>query len=171
MGYDSDRSAALVPPPPRAGWGPVEPGSKIIAGIGTGFTLWGIVMALTSLLGGPSGANKEDALFGFAVIILCFGGVGGLLAFFGWRKILRRRRAWRYGEAAQATITAVALDHTVKVNGRRPPKIAYRYTLDGKEHIAETSGFLPAYASARPGQTITVLVDRADPRISVPWLP
>ena len=169
MAYDPNLSAALVPPPPRPGWGPVDPGAKIIAGIGSGFTLCAALLTFSAIMSGAILKPGEEQI-AFALMILAFGGIGGLLALIGWAKILHRRRTWKHGEATQATVTEVGIDRTVKVNGRRPPQITYTYTFDGKEHTAQASGFHAAYATLQPSQKITVLVDRAVPSVSVPWI-
>ncbi len=171
MSHDSDLQLALVPSAPRSGWGPGDPGANIMAAIGTIFVLAGGAFGVAFLAGAVSMGRGDvlEALAGGAMMTLCFGGIGGLLAFFGWRKILRRRRAWKYGEAVQASVTRVGVNRMVKVNKRHPPQIEWTYRYGGQEFPGEASGFRASYATARTGQDIVVLVDRADPSQSVPW--
>lgn len=97
--------AESPPPPPRPvgrAWG-----FRLLFGIP--FFLIGVGALVVVIAGGPL----------FALIhAVAFGGVGGALAFFGWRSSRRWQRVVREGTAIPGAVTATGYDTSMRVNGR-----------------------------------------------------
>jgi hypothetical protein len=120
----------------------------------------------------PSDA-RIDGLFSLWGGPLLFSGIGAILGLVGLGISAARRRTLRKiedlrlrGTRVQAQLQAVERNHSVKVNGRHPWRIACQW-------VDPTTGLLHVFRSQNlwfdptphlHGRDLTVLVDRQDPR-------
>ena len=138
-----------------------------------GFTFGGIgvlmgsVLAVAALLGGAPG---EMGFVGAGVGLL-FGGIGWALFASGLRRWRKARRVWRDGRATVGRLLECRRDRSVKVNGRSPYLVRYSYGVAGATYEGEIGSWSALLASARPGQTLTVLYNEAQPEESLAKLP
>lgn len=96
----------------------------------------------------------------------------GALALGGWRgwKVWLKAYAIGYGRRAEATITSIEVDHSMKINNRHPRFLRYRFELPASGQKIDGEG---AYLSVKEealwsvGQTVKVAYHPEDPRVSV----
>ncbi|MBT8197711.1 MAG: hypothetical protein HKN01_08790 [Acidimicrobiia bacterium] len=87
-----------------------------------------------------------------------------------WRIADRRLRAWRYGTAAEATITSIG-QANYNVNGRSPFKMEYEYAADGVPMTGTRTTFNPDITEYSLGESLWVVFDPARPSVSAEWPP
>ncbi|MGZ8920179.1 MAG: hypothetical protein ACXW3L_04270 [Limisphaerales bacterium] len=103
----------------------------IWAFVGTPFLLF----ALWSLTGYPGQEhlppmNKDSAelTLVFGIVGLIFDGVGWYLVYRGYSSTRKTVELMRSGSIAQGQVTAVEINRLVKINGRHPRYLKYRFT-------------------------------------------
>ncbi len=110
------------------------------------------------------------AMGGAAAVFLMFTAVGGGLAAIGFMRIARAKRLFCDGEAVPAIVVDSWLDTSVRLNGRSPHKIAFRYeTPDGKMHEATVSRFSVPPELRVAGAQVYALYDRDKPSRATLW--
>jgi len=109
--------------------------------------------------------------FDFGVsFFLLFTLIGGVMAAYGFTRIARSKRLYRDGEAVPAVVTEAWLNTSVRVNGRSPWKISFRYeTLDGQSHTATVSRFRMPPELRVAGAQVYALYDRDNPSRATLW--
>lgn len=171
LGIDLERAIAPAgpgvadppPPAPRAipsGFaGRADPVASFFRLFGVLFGGIPLFMFL-SLIG-----SHADALF-----LLLFIVIGGVLATIGFTRLARVRRLFRDGEPVPAIVTDASLDTSLKVNGRSPHKIVFRYeTPDGQVREGTVSRFKTPPEFRVPGAQVYALYDRNDPARATMW--
>jgi hypothetical protein len=68
------------------------------------------------------------------VFPLVFAVIGAPMLFVAVRSNRREIRAFLHGAATVGTVTRIGLDRSVKVNGRSPTVLAWRFDVDGKTY-------------------------------------
>jgi hypothetical protein len=128
-------------------------GWAIAAGV---FTLLGAVFTLvgSALTLGIITAFVGLPFLGLGVLFLALGGYG-----LNWRYRAAQQtvNVLRHGEAARGEITGVEENYSVRVNGRHPWIITYRFQALGREHTGQVSTLNPPGSQLRPGQPACVL--------------
>jgi hypothetical protein len=101
----------------------------------------------------------------FSSVGLVFGGTGWLLVLWTWGKIRARVVLLRTGMSAMATITAVEVNLSVRINGRHPRYLAYEFCDDtGRQHQGRSADLPPRLDNRwQAGDPILVVYDRLDP--------
>ncbi len=122
-----------------------------------------IVVGLGMLLAGES-----EGLF-FALFPMIHFAVGAGLLVFMFRSRAKRRRIYRDGEVAMATIEGVGYNRKVRVNGSNPYELVWTFDLDGHRYHDKRSTFNEQAMTFVPGDRMWVLYDPADPEESVEW--
>ena len=108
---------------------------------------------------------------GFAALMPAgFLAIGLVIGLRTWRTADSRLRAWRYGTAAEATITSIG-QASYQVNGRSPFKMEYEYVADGVTRTGTRTTFNDAITEYDLGETIWVVYDPAQPSVSAEWPP
>ncbi len=123
------------PPPPRPisdqyRWKLMAADSWSIAGfifalLGSIFTLLGAILTIavvTAFVGIP-----------FLLLGLLFLGGGGYVLYWRYREALKSLNILRNGQAVQGQVTGSQVNYSVRVNGRNPLTISYRFQVDGRE--------------------------------------
>ncbi len=153
------------PPPapreiPRGFVGRAEP-------VASFFRLFGLLFGGIPFL---MSAFAFSQMGGAAAFLLIFVTIGAVLASIGFSRIARAKRLFRDGEVAPAVVTEAWLNTSLRVNGRSPHKISFRYaTPDGRVHDATVSRFRmpPEYRVA--GAQVYALYDRDNPSRATLW--
>lgn len=158
----------MPPPPPRPIsdnylWRQLLTDGAVIAVfvfglLGLIFTLLGVVLTIaivTAFVGIP-----------FALLGLAFlAGAGGL---FYWRygEAQKVVRVLREGEATVGQITGVEQNLMVRVNGRYPWTISYRFQAGGRDYAGQVSAFNPPGPTLQAGQPACVLYLPPTPQVN-----
>ena len=156
------------PPPPRempSGADAKGVFAFLFGGIFTGVALLFIIVGVVILLSG--------ALFGLFFIFFPMIHLGiGLVAL---RSAVRSRNENQVlGEAGVATVAEVeSIDRNrkVRINGRHPYLLEYRFVLDGLTHVGDYSTMNRAVTSHEPGDQIWILYEPDDPSNNIIWPP
>ncbi|MCC6621883.1 MAG: protein kinase [Deltaproteobacteria bacterium] len=156
------------PPPPAPRKVPFGFGGKADP-VGGFFRLFGILFGgipliiFISFLGG-------GMPFPFSLLPLVFVAIGGTLGAVGFVRIARAKRLFRDGETAPAIVTESWLNTSLKVNGRSPWKVVFRYeTPDGKVHEGTVSRFRIPPELRMPGAQVFALYDPKEPSRATMW--
>lgn len=105
-----------------------------------------------------------------ALVPAWFVAIGFAIAAVAWRRNDRRVRAWRYGVAAEATITSVG-QASYQVNGRSPFKMEYEFLVDGTQTSGVRTTFNDAITEYDLHDRIWVVYDPNEPSASAEWPP
>jgi Protein of unknown function (DUF3592) len=121
----------------------------VFALLGVIFTLVGVGLTLgivTAFVGIP-----------FSVLGLLFLGTGAALA--GWRywEAKKSVEVLQVGDAVEGQITQVEQNLHVRVNGRSPWVIRYRFLVDGQTYEGQVNTLNPPGATLQPGKRSYVL--------------
>jgi hypothetical protein len=97
---------------------------------------------------------------GIAVLFLCTG-----TPLLGWRYRIARRTmlVLSQGEVAQGKIVSVHQNHHVRVNGRYPWTMAYRFAVSGDHYRGKVTTLSRPDLSQQAGRPVHVLYMRDDP--------
>jgi hypothetical protein len=167
-GVDAKPEAGgLVPPPqpPRNVPGQIKwrllssdgwaiPGLVFLL-LGAVFGVLGLVMTLavvTAFVGVP-----------FALLGALFLLVGVPLLLWRYQTAQRTVDVLRVGQASQGEIVSVHQDYRVRVNGRYPWKIAYRFQVDRRQYGGEVTTLSQPDLSQQPGKPVYVLYMASEP--------
>jgi hypothetical protein len=137
--------------------------------IGSFFRLFGLLFGGIPLLVtiGFLGGGMPSQV---ALIPLLFAAIGGILGTIGFVRIARAKRLFRDGAAAPAIVTDAWLNTSLRVNGRSPWKITFRYeTPDGQVHEVTASRFRIAPELRMPGARVFALYDPKNPTRATLW--
>lgn len=105
-----------------------------------------------------------------SLFLLLFTLVGGTLATVGFTRIARAKRLFQHGEAVEATVTESWLDTRLRVNGRSPHRVTFRYrTPDGAEREGSVSRFKIRPDLRVPGARVYALYDPKKPSRVTMW--
>ena len=117
------------------------------------------------------GTTCNEAGYG-TVFVLLFPLVGTLLLVFTIRAHLRRKRAFRDGTPASATVTYNGLDRSTRINGRNPAMIRWSFAdPQGKTYTGSLSNMEPSVFFGYPVESqITVLYLPDDPKTNTLWV-
>ncbi len=133
----------------------------ILGGVGTlvggTFTLLGALAVLPVFL--PIGLG----------IWLVMGGIGGLLARRGIRRLRAVRRVWEQGEVVTGQVLEAGWDRSVRVNRRSPVRVRYRYAVLGSPYEGVGHAWEDRLSQLPVGTEITLLVDPQEPQRSI-WV-
>lgn len=98
-------------------------------------------------------------ILGFAFWIL-----GAYLLYRRFKYAMKLVETLRTGEPARGEITDVRVNYNVRVNGRRPFIISYRFKLDGRELEGKVSTFNSPGPELAPGRAACILYLPAEPQ-------
>jgi len=104
-------------------------------------------------------------------VVLVFPVLGPPLLLSALRTRRTRRRLYREGRAADASVEYVGVDRTVATKGGRHPYVVrYRFRVDGAEYQGSFSDLEEAALAPFQGDAIVVLYDPAAPEVNVPYV-
>lgn len=145
-----------------------QAGGLVLLIIGAAFTFIAsifIFIGIGLLLAG----NSTGVFFTlFPLIHLAFG-LGMLGYSIGTRA--KRRRLYRDGEVAMATVEGVGYNRRMRVNGRNPYELVWTFDVAGHRYHERRSTFSEEAMTFTPGDRMWVLYDPDDPEDSVEWPP
>ncbi len=100
---------------------------------------------------------------------IVFGLIGAPMLYLGWTRAQGKLRALALGRSAPGRVIEVDRDYTVKINNRRPWKIAYAYEVEGARH----EGWVHAWErpDLAPDDPVWVVWGPDDPKVSCLWPP
>ena len=101
-----------------------------------------------------------------ALILIIFGGVGGFLFYFSFKKLRGRIRAFREGLSVQGQVTEIYTDHSVQINGRSPFCLEYRFNVGGVNYEGKVNSFDSSILARQPGQPIHILYVEDNPKMN-----
>jgi hypothetical protein len=110
-----------------------------------------------ALLAGGLMLGRLAVVAGAAVVLAALGGPGIRLVLGAWQRAEAHLRLFREGRAAQGTLEAVELDRSVRIRGRSPWRLQYRYEVDGGTHRATQRVWDRTFGERRPGEPVHVL--------------
>jgi len=128
-------------------------------------TVLGVVFGLIGAVGG----QLVFLAIGAGALLL-FGGVGFTVFGFGVRDVRRVRQLWRHGEQVTGELLGAQIDRTVRVNGRHPLRVEFRYRTYSGEFSGRGQSWDRHLAVVPRGTALTVLVDPNDPARAI-WVP
>ncbi|MEM6986553.1 MAG: DUF3592 domain-containing protein [Pseudomonadota bacterium] len=102
---------------------------------------------------------------------LVFSLAGALLLRSNWRKASNRINALKDGIAAEGEILSVGFDESVKVNGKHPYLVRYRWDHEGRFREGQKSTWDEAAMDHYRGEPIWVVYTPDDTRRSAIWPP
>ncbi|MEW6404319.1 MAG: hypothetical protein AB1649_21175 [Chloroflexota bacterium] len=161
----------VMPPPPPA----PRPFSKSYVRrlvFSDGWAIAGFVLLLLGIiftaLGGAMMAGIVTEFLGvpFLAAGLPLFLVGWLIYAIRRRKAQTTVRVLRDGEAASGQIDSVERNYSVRVNGRNPWVIKYRFDVMGKEYKGKVSTLNDPAAIFKPGRPAHVLYLAEKPKVS-----
>lgn len=130
--------------------------------------IWMGVCALVAVLTGVTSAITQGSFIGFSLGggMLALGLLAYLLGF-----ALRRRSlaVFERGVEARAVITEVFHDFRVRMNGKHPWRVRYRYAADGAERIGTATFWTDHRPEAEVGDEVTALYLPGSPSRTVLW--
>lgn len=156
---DARRKLTMPPVPPREisssfawrwlltdGW---TIAAIVITIVGGSFSITGAgltVGIITAFVGIP---------FLFFGLLMLFGGVGVL----AWRYDLAQKavNVLRHGQATRGEITSLDQNYSVRISGRNPWTISYKFTLDGAEYEGRVTTLNNPSTDLAPGSPAVVL--------------
>ncbi len=131
----------------------------------------GLILSILGLVFTIVGAALTAALWPFPIGIV-FLAVGGPIATAGHGlvslrlgAVRRRERLLREGLESWGTIITLAQNVGVRINGRHPWVVRYRYEVDGQEHEGRES-MMDLPDGYHPGATVAVMYDPSQTVIS-----
>lgn len=156
---DARRKLVMPPPPPReiAGsfaWRWLATDGWTIAAfvfiiLGGSFSLTGVGLTagiVTAFVGIP-----------FLLLGLVFLGGGVGVMFWRYRMAQNALNVLRHGQATRGEITTLEQNYNVRVNGRNPWTIGYKFSLDGKEYEGKVSTLNNPPMYLAPGSPTAIL--------------
>lgn len=135
----------------------MAPTSLFLIPFGAIFGAIGVTVG-TSLI-----ASDLGAAFVAVPLTLIFGGIGGGMVLFSLRHVAAMKATYRNGEVAPGVVTNVALDPTVKVNGRSPFAIHYQFEAADGERTGRTRTWVVP-RDMFPGRPVHIIYDRDKPK-------
>ncbi len=161
----STESLATPPPPPRNV--PRQVISHILST--DGWTIAALVFSLLGFVFGVVGSALTISVVA-AFVGLPFAGLGVLFLGAGipilvWRYQVAHRtvEVLEHGEATVGEIVSVHQNYHVRVNGRYPWTVQYRYEVYGREYGGRVTTLSRPDLSEQPGTPVYVLHMRDDP--------
>ena len=134
----------------------------LFGGIGGGLgALFMVIGTLTLLL--------PMAAIGFFVFLV-FGGIGGGVFGLGFYRSRARNQIWKHGVAIEGSVLSVEENFSVRINGRHPWIVRYRFRWPDGDKEAEMSLLDPRLRNVQEGTLLRVLVDPQDPLQSLVYL-
>ena len=156
---DARRKLAMPPSPPREisssfawrwlltdGW---TIGGLVVTMVGGGLSITGVGLI----------AGLITAFVGIPMLIFGLAALAGGLAVLVWRYELAQK-AWnvlRHGQATRGEITALDQNYSVRINGRNPWIIGYKFSLDGNEYEGRVTTLNNPSIDLSPGSPAVVL--------------
>lgn len=128
----------------------------------------GLLGLIFTLVGGALTIAIITAFVGIPFLLLglvFLAGAGGL---FFWRygEAQKAVRVLREGEAALGKIVSVAQNLSVRVNGRSPWAISYRFQVGGRDYAGKVTTFNPPGPALQPERAVYVLYLPAAPEVN-----
>lgn len=155
----SRRKMVMPPSPPR----------QIASGFAWRWLLtdgWTIASFVFVILGGSFSltgagliAGIITAFVGIPLLLLGLVFLGGALGVFYWRYTESHKllNVLRHGLATRGEITSLDQNYNVRINGRSPWNIAYKFSLDGKEYTGKVATLNNPDALLAPGNAAVIL--------------
>ncbi|MEM7095856.1 MAG: hypothetical protein AAF567_22830 [Actinomycetota bacterium] len=144
------------------------PGGMILILVGGIFVAISSIMIVVGLFTVAAGNREGWFIAGIPSIHFL---VGSLLLFFAIRGRSERRRIVQDGAVALGHVENIGFNRSVRVNGRNPFKMSYRFEVAGVEYEGSHSSMDEALKRHRRHDRIWVLYDVDDPSKSVEWPP
>jgi hypothetical protein len=137
-----------------------SPLQKFLLIFGSIWLAIGLPLTIPAMLFGP------EALFALLFPLI---GVASVVA--GVRSNRRAVRAFTHGTPIRARVSFRGPDHSVRINGRNPYKVAWKFQVNGREY----SGSLSHMSRSAPdelleAEELIVLYDPQDPRSNTVWI-
>lgn len=151
----------LLPPPPAPRPVPQSYTWKLIFTDGAGIA--GFVLALLGFIffgvGGGLAALLITAFVGvpFLILGMVLFVAGAILLVARYQTLGKRVLVLQVGEAARGQVVGVEQNDDVRVNGRHPWKIAYRFSSPRGEYTGELSTLNTPGPQLQPGREVYVL--------------
>jgi uncharacterized SAM-binding protein YcdF (DUF218 family) len=117
--------------------------------LGSIFTFVGLILTVaivTAFVGIP-----------FALLGILFLAVGGAALYYGYQKAQKTIQVLREGQAVEGQIVNLEQNYNVRINGRNPWVISYRFSVNGREYQGQVTTLNTPGAGLQPGKTAYVL--------------
>lgn len=158
-------------PPPEAPRALPERFGKRIDPVGHFFRIFGFAFGVpATLILASVFSSIPGGFLGFGLPFLVFPVLGIIFFTIGFLRISRAAKVFRAGEHAEAVVTDVNINTSLRVNGRSPYRISFRFsTGDGREHEATVSRFDVRPELRVPGAQVHAIYDPAKPEKALLW--
>lgn len=155
------------PPPPaprKLPWGAVGKADPLGGFFRWFGVLFGSIPLVVLIAFMASGVGPEGLFLGLFPL------VGGTLAAIGFTRSARFRRLYREGEAVEAVVTDAGYDTRLKINGRSPYRVTFRYkTADGVTREGSVSRMRIRPDLRVQGARVWALYDKRSPERATMW--
>jgi len=120
------------------------------------FLLLGLIF---TMVGGGLTLGIITAFVGipFLALGLLFLGGGGAVLYWRYQTAQNAVNVLRLGQATQGEITGLDQNYNVRINGRNPWKIYYKFTLDGQDYEGSVGTLNTPGYELQPGSPAVVL--------------
>ncbi len=125
---------------------------------GIGGTLGAVFLGIGLFAGGPVAFVAVGG-----ITLLVFGGIGLGCVVVGGRTVLAGRRLLQGGRVTEGLIEDAEPNRNVRVNGRNPLRVTYRYRVDGVDYTNTEDRYDRGLPADLSGARVTVLVASEDP--------
>jgi membrane protein implicated in regulation of membrane protease activity len=148
-------------PPPAPRQVPRNYAWRLLFSEGWGITgfVFALIGTIFTVLGFALTAAIVTAFVGIPLAVLGIIFVAGGAALLVWRygEAQKTAEVVRQGQAVLGRINAVQQSYHVRINGRYPWIITYRYVVNGQEHPGKVTTLSQPDLSQRPGKEVYVL--------------
>ncbi|MEX2162588.1 MAG: DUF3592 domain-containing protein [Anaerolineales bacterium] len=112
-----------------------------------------------SLTGVGLTAGIITAFIGIPFLLLGLAFLGGGMGLLYWRYTLAQNalKVLRDGQATRGEITALEQNYSVRINGRNPWTISYKFSLDGKDYEGKVTTLNDPGIHLAPGNPAAIL--------------
>jgi hypothetical protein len=158
-----------LPDPPRALTSDIEQDTQ---SLGRMFRIFGLVwgsIGVAGLFVLAVLAAVQPAVSSALVFPALSAMAGGALLFVAWWKRARARRIFRDGIEAEGEVVSVGYDYRVRVNGKNPWRVIYRFQVGGRSYEGSYSCWTDAPPTVKPGDPVVILHDEGSPSANVLW--
>lgn len=149
----------MPPPPPREISGSFAWRWMLTDGWTIASFVFVIVGGSFSLTGVGLTAGIITALIGIPFLLLGLVMLGGGAGMLYWRFTLAQNalNVLRHGLATRGEITGIEQNYSVRVNGRNPWTISYKFSLDGKDYEGKVTTLNNPPTFLAPGNPAAIL--------------
>lgn len=121
-----------------------------------------------SVTGAGLVAGIITAIIGLPFLFLGLGFLGGGIGVTVWRYQLAQKalNVLRHGLSTKGEITGIDQNYNVRINGRNPWSISYKFRLDGKDYEGKVTTLNIPGPNLTPGSQTAILYLAEDPQFN-----